>query len=133
MPALSKKATPEQIEAHKTALLKAVQTDRQGVKQGNIFTVEHSNAIREIVKQEFQGAKKAKLRNAVFEAENKAVPVRVNVAYPASQEQLEMPPALLLALPELPKQLRYRFVGQNLLLVDRENFLIVDFMTNALP
>lgn len=133
IPALPKKATPEQIESHKAALLKAVQADRQGLKQGHIFTVENADAIRAIVKREFQGAEKTRLRTAVFEAENKAVPVRVNVAYPPSQEQLEMPPALLLALPELPKQLRYRFVGQNLLLVDRENFLIVDFMTNALP
>jgi len=28
---------------------------------------------------------------------------------------------------------RYRFVGHNFLLVDRENGLIVDYMTNALP
>jgi hypothetical protein len=44
-----------------------------------------------------------------------------------------MPPSLLLALPQLPKQVRYRFVGTSLLLVDRENHLIVDYMTNALP
>jgi hypothetical protein len=28
---------------------------------------------------------------------------------------------------------RYRYVGRSLLLVDRENGLIVDFMTDALP
>ena len=44
-----------------------------------------------------------------------------------------MPPTLLLKLPQLPKQLRYRFVNRNLLLVDRENGLIVDYMTNAIP
>jgi hypothetical protein len=44
-----------------------------------------------------------------------------------------MPPTLLLRLPHLPKQIRYRFVGPNLLLVDRENGLIIDFMNNALP
>jgi hypothetical protein len=44
-----------------------------------------------------------------------------------------MSPALLLKLPQLPKQLRYRFVNRNLLLVDRENGLIVDYMLDALP
>ena len=44
-----------------------------------------------------------------------------------------MAPTLLLRLPQLPKQLRYRFVGHNLLLIDRENGLIVDYMTKALP
>jgi hypothetical protein len=46
---------------------------------------------------------------------------------------LEMPATLLLRLPQLPKQVRYRFVGRNMLLVDRENGLIVDYMTNAVP
>lgn len=44
-----------------------------------------------------------------------------------------MPPTLLLNLPQLPKQVRYRFVGRNLLLVGRENGLIVDYLTGALP
>jgi hypothetical protein len=57
----------------------------------------------------------------------------VNGVYPETAELLEMPPSLLLVLPKLPKQVRYRFVGNNLLLVDRENHLIVDYMTNALP
>jgi hypothetical protein len=44
-----------------------------------------------------------------------------------------MPPTLLLKLPQLPKQVRYRFVNRHMLLVDRENGLIVDYMLNALP
>jgi hypothetical protein len=57
----------------------------------------------------------------------------VNAVYPEKSELLEMPPSLLLVLPQLPKQVRYRFVGTNLLLVDRENHLIIDYMANALP
>jgi hypothetical protein len=38
-----------------------------------------------------------------------------------------------LKLPELPKQVKYRFVGRNLLLVDSENGLIVDYMPDAFP
>ena len=44
-----------------------------------------------------------------------------------------MPPTLLLRLPQLPKQVKYRFVRNNLFLVDRENALILDFMTEVLP
>src|SRR6185369_6601344 len=73
------------------------------------------------------------LKKKVYEAENKNVKVGVNTAYPESAEQVEMPPNLLQALPQLPKQVRYRFVGTYLLLVDRENNLIVDYMTDALP
>jgi hypothetical protein len=45
---------------------------------------------------------------------------------------MEMPPQLLLALPQLPDELQYRFVGEHLLLVDKESGLILDFMTNAI-
>ena len=82
---------------------------------------------------EMKGRERREFRETVFEAETKGVPVKVNAAYPESKELTEMPPSLLLALPQLPKQVRYRFVGTNLLLVDRENNLIIDYMPRALP
>src|SRR5688500_9907008 len=133
LPKLPKKATPEQIEAHKAALLKSVQAARIGAKRGDIFTADAAVMIRGLLKAEFKGRDRRELRTAVFEAETKGVPVKVNAAYPESKELMEMPPSLLLALPQLPKQVRYRFVGTNLLLVDRESNLIIDYMTNALP
>lgn len=133
LPKLSKKATPEQIEQHKASLLRAVQGARVGAKHGDVFTPEASAVIRRIIKAEMQGRDRREFREAVFEAETKGVPVKVNAAYPESKELTEMPPSLLLALPQLPKQVRYRFVGTNLLLVDRENNLIIDYMPRALP
>jgi len=133
LPALSKQATAEEIAAHKSALLKKVLAARKGATRGEIFTVESEKAIRLIISAHFKGRDAAELRKEVAEAENKTVPVRVNAVYPEAAELLEMPPKLLLALPELPKQVRYRFVGNNLLIVDRESHLIVDYMTNALP
>ena len=133
LPKLPKKATPEQIEAHKASLLKSVQAARVGAKHGDIFMPDASNMIRGILKAEFKGRERRELRSSVFEAETKGVPIKVNAAYPESKELVEMPPSLLLALPQLPKQIRYRFVGTNLLLVDRESNLIIDYMTNALP
>jgi hypothetical protein len=133
MPALSKQATAEAIAAHKAALLKNVLAARKGAVRGQIFTPEAEKAIRTIIATHYSGRDSMELRKEVAEAENKTVPVKVNAVYPEAAELLEMPPKLLLALPELPKQVRYRFVGNNLLIVDRENHLIVDYMTNALP
>jgi hypothetical protein len=130
---LPKDATAEQIENHKISFQKAVQSARSNSKQGDIFTPAAAQAIRKIIKNEFKGKDRLELRQAVFEAETAGVPVKINYPYPDSKEQIEMPPTLLLALPQLPKQLRYRFVGKNFLLVDRENGLILDYMTNALP
>lgn len=130
---LPKKATKEQIQTHHDALLKGVQQVRTGAKQGDIFTPEASAIVRQMIKDEFKGRDRADLRARVFEAENKGVRVKVNVEYPQSKEIMDMPPQLLLTLPQLPKELKYRLVGEYLLLVDRQNEMIVDYMTNALP
>jgi hypothetical protein len=134
MPKLSKEAKPEEIQTHKKLFQERVRTSRVNAKHGDMFTPETAALFRAIIKDEFKGKERVELRESVLkESENKAVPIRINYAYPESQEQLEMPPTLLLRLPPLPKQLRYRFVGRNMLLVDRENGLIIDFMTNAIP
>ena len=134
MPKLSKEAKPEQIETHKKQLQESVRAARTGAKQGDIFTPEAAALVRSIIKEEFKGKDRVELRKAVLvEAEVKSVPLRVNYPYPEVKEQLEMPPTLLLKLPQLPKQIRYRFVGHNMLLVDRENGLIIDYMANAIP
>ncbi|HEY0076999.1 MAG TPA: hypothetical protein VGB73_00010 [Pyrinomonadaceae bacterium] len=133
LPKLPKESTPEQIQAHKTAFESRVRAARAGARRGQIFTRDAERYIRSTIKKEFKGKERRELRAAVLEAETKRVPLRVNYTYPESQEMVEMPPTLLLKLPQLPKQLRYRFVGRNMLLVDRENGLIVDYMLKALP
>ena len=133
LPKLPKDATPEQIKAHKTSFEQVVRKARVGAKQGDLFSPDIANYIRTLIRTEFQGQKLKELREEIMEAETQGVPVRVNYTYPESKELTQIPPTLLLKLPQLPKQVRYRFVGPNMLLVDRENGLIVDYMTNALP
>lgn len=134
MPRLSDEAKPEEIQTHKQQFQDRVRAARAGAKPGDLFTPEAARLIRAIIKDEFKGRERVELRDTVLrESDTKAVPLRVNYPYPDSQELLEMAPTLLLRLPQLPKQVRYRFVGRNLLLIDRENGLIVDYMANALP
>ena len=133
MPKLPKDAKPEQIEAHKMALQKSVQAARASAKPGDLFQPVLAAHIREVIKSEMPARVKQEVRETVSESEVKVVTLRVNQPYPESQEMLEMPPTLLLRLPQLPKQMRYRYVGRNMLLMDRENGLIVDFMPDALP
>jgi hypothetical protein len=133
LPKLSKDSTAEQIEAYRKSFEEALRAARAGAKPGDIFNTAGSDYIRRTLKTEFDRKDKAELRKIVFEAENKDVPMRVNYPYPESKELTEMPPTLLLKLPQLPKEVKYRFVGRNLLLVDRDNNLIIDYMTNALP
>lgn len=133
LPKLSESAAPEQIEAHQTALRKAVLAWRVNARQGGLFTQSASALIRKIIKAEFKGYDGAEIRQAVFDADTKGVPVKVNVVYPESKELVEMSPALLLTLPQMPKELRYRYIGRSLVIMDRDVGIIVDFMKDALP
>ena len=134
MPKLSKEARAEEIAVHKKQLQESVRAARAGAKHGDIFTPEAAALVRATIKDEFKGKDRVELLKTVLvESEVKALPLRVNYPYPETKEQLEMPPPLLLRLPQLPKQVRYRFVGDSMLLVDRENGLILDYMTGALP
>lgn len=133
LPKLPKDATPEQIDANKEALQKLIQKARINAKQGNMFTQSATQLIRSIIKREFKGYERAEIRQAVFEADTKGVPIRVNEPYPDAKELVEMSPPLLLALPQLPKELRFRYIGRSLVVMDRDNALILDYMKDALP
>ena len=133
LPKLSKDSTAEQLETYRKNFEERVRAARAGAKRGDIFNTTGSEYIRRTLRTELERKDKAELRKIVFEAENKDVPMRVNYPYPENKEFTEMPPTLLLKLPQLPKELKYRFVGKNLLLVDRDNNLIVDYMVNGLP
>lgn len=133
LPKLPKDATQEQIKAHKTSFETLVRSARPDAKQGDIFTPDIVAHIRSTIRNLYTGEKLATLREEIMEAETAGVAIRVNYTYPESKELTQIPPTLLLKLPQLPKQVKYRFVGRHMLLVDRENGLIVDYMLNALP
>ena len=139
LPKLSKDATPQQIETYRESFEAGVRNARAGAKRSDIFNHDGSDYIRRTLKANFTGKDRVELREIVFDGEAtpplamKAVKVRVNYPYPDQVEFVEMPPTVLLNLPQLPPEVKYRFVGHNLLLIDSDNNLILDYMTNALP
>jgi hypothetical protein len=133
IPKLSKEATPEQIEAYRKTLEESMRNARKGAKRGDIFLPEVGAYIRRTLKKEFQGKDRKEIRDIAFETELTGVVLRVNYPYAQSAEMSEMPATLLAKLPRLPNELRYRFVGHNIILVDRESNLIIDFMPDAVP
>jgi hypothetical protein len=133
-PKLSKDSTPEQIQAAESALVEALRTGRAGAKAGDIFTPDIAQYIRTTLKREFKPDEKKEIRKVVLDKEtNIPVTLRVNYPYPDPKEFVEMPATLLLKLPQLPKEVKYRYVNRNLILIDTDNNLIVDYMINALP
>ncbi len=62
-----------------------------------------------------------------------SVRVAVNATYNDHAPFSSMPPTLLLKLPQLPEEVRYRFVGRDLILRDTEANVILDFIKDAVP
>ena len=133
LPKLSKDSTPEQIESYRKSFEEQMRASRAGAKDGDLFRAGVATYIRKTLRTEFQGKDRVELRDIVFDEATAGVPVRVNYPYPEQKEIVEMPATLLAKLPQVPKELRYRFVGRKLLLVDRDNNLIIDYMADALP
>jgi hypothetical protein len=59
--------------------------------------------------------------------------VGVNDRYPDSIPRSTMPPEVLQVLPKMPEELEYRFVGDNLIILDPHAHLVVDYVPAALP
>jgi hypothetical protein len=121
------KESREQIRAR-------VQANRSDAKQGNIFGGEVGTYFRRQISSVMQGPEGGRVRASLRRSEPvKPTPLRVNQPYPAGLALQSMPPTLLQKLPKLPKELEYRIVGHNLVLLDTEPNLVVDVLPNALP
>ena len=104
LPKLSKDSTPEQITAHKKGFEGAVRAARVGAKAGQVFTADAAEYIRRLIRTEFKGPERDEVKETILEADTTGVPLRVNYPYPETKEFSEIPPTLLLKLPNCPKK-----------------------------
>jgi len=133
-PKLAKDSTPEQIQAAENAFVAGLRESRAGARPGDLFTADIAQYIRTTLKREFTPTEKKEIKKVILDKETEIpVPLKVNYPYPDPKEFVEMPATLLLKLPPLPKQLKYRYVGHTLMLLDTDSNLIIDYMLNAIP
>ena len=127
LPKLPDKATAEQIAAHRKALADLMRKERAGAKQGDIFETDSGLLLVHTIQQHLDGPEGAEMKAAIRDQAPRSVPLRVNDTYPDDAPKSLMPPGLLLQLPQLPKDVEYRFVDRHLILLDVEAGLIVDY------
>jgi hypothetical protein len=124
-----------QIVEHQHALAGKIAAARRDARQGDIFTHEVAERFRKIIHSAFRGPEGRSAREAIRQDDPSKVirRLRVNDVFPEGVPLTTMPPSLLLKLPELPRELAYRFVGPDLTLIDTKARLIVDLIPNAIP
>ena len=133
LPKLSKESTPEQIDKHQRALTQMLQDARKDAKPGDLFTPESQVVFKKLLAKVFGGPDGAALKASVMD-ENPGVPsLKVNDRYPDNVPVSTIPPQVLEGLPKLPEEMEFRFVGNDLILMDTHAHMIADFVKNAFP
>jgi hypothetical protein len=126
--------SPEKLADKQQDLAAKARGSRPDAKQGDIFAPEIADYFRHQIFSALAGHHGRKIRASLRHAEPVAdLTLQVNQVYPQGIPRQSMPPTLLAKLPKLPKELEYRIVGRNLLLLDTAPGLLVDFVPNAIP
>lgn len=130
---LSKEATPEEIDRHQRELARLIEKLRLKAQPGDVFTKEIRAYFRRQMLKAFAGPEGRKLKRSIMDENPGPIKLRVNGRYPDTVPLSTMPPQVLAALPKLPQQLEYRFIGDRLILLDVPAHLIIDYIEGALP
>lgn len=133
LPKLPDKATPQQLDAHQRLFGPLIQKARGSSKQGEIFTPDMQALVRRITRKSFSGLDGKQMVSSILDENPVGLKITVNGRYPDNVPLSTMPPDLLAALPKLPTEFEYRFVGDRLILLDKHAHLIVDWVDNVLP
>ena len=127
LPNLPKQSTPEQVDRHQRALGSLIQTARREARPGELFAPSMEARVKRILGEVLAGPEGKSVKASIMD-ENPGVPrIVVNERYPSSVPLSTMPHPVLAALPKLPEELEYRFLGTRLILLDTHADIIVDF------
>lgn len=124
-----KTESADKITEYQRELAAKIRELRPQAQQGDIFTPETADLFRRLIASSLNGPDGEKIRKSYQHAEPAAIRgirLEVNQIYPDGVPLQSMPPSLLLNLPSLPKELEYRFVGREIVLLDVPASLIVD-------
>ena len=132
LPKLPKDATPQQVDRDQRAIAQLVVQERLDAKQGDFFAAGMQTYVRALLAEVFKGPAGAEAWKAVHDEPHPVRPV-VNKRYPDEVPLSTMPPLVLARLPRLAAELEYRFVNNDLILMDVHAHIILDYVANAMP
>ena len=123
-----------QVAENQEQMAQRLRQVRSGAKQGDIFTPDIAAYFRRQVALALSGTQGEGIRASLRHSEPKtSFEPKVNERYPDGIPLQSTPASLLQNLPELPKELQYRFVGHALVLHDVGPNVIVDFIPDVFP
>ena len=133
LPKLPDKATPQQIDNNQRTFEKLMRQERMSVKRGDIFTPDAEPVIRRLLASVFGGPDGKQLKASIMDENPVGLKLTVNGRYPDTVPISSVPPQVLQTLPALSEDMEYRFIGDNLILLDSHAHIVADFIPNAFP
>jgi hypothetical protein len=133
VPPLRVTADAQEIARTSDAIARAVTRARRNARSGQFFDAAAAAGIRKRLAAALASTDEVGIRALLEEDMTTFRDVRVHSRYPVGFTLPTMPATLLQALPVLPPQLEYRFIGRALILRDVDAALIVDYLPDALP
>lgn len=133
LPKLPKEATPQQIDKNQRLLEQRLREARKSAKQGDIFTPEARPVIKRLLAAVFAGPDGKQLKASIMDENPVGISITVNGRYPDTVPISTVPPDVLQTLPALTEDMEYRFVGDNLILLDAHAHVVADFIADAIP
>lgn len=135
-PDLERTKQPQEIVTAEKSIGHNVRTARASAKPGDIFTPATQAMFKRLLRPPLAKGADAADNKAIIKddaPQPKEVAFKVNGEYPKGAPLSTVPPDVLRALPQLPEDIQYRFVGRHLILYDAKANLIIDYMFNAMP
>ena len=127
LPPLKVTTDADEIERFERRLGDRIRRAR-GSRRGQIFSGPMESQVKGMMLARVDPATIA----AIMEDGPGEVDIDVNETYAKKHALATMPPNLLLLLPDLPKDLEYRFVGRRLVLRDARANIIIDEIPHAI-
>jgi len=128
LPPLTVTDDPADIRRAERALAKRIRKARETARPGDIFSPDITDEFRKALRRETN----ANTWAVIMDDNPGTFPVRVNGAYPRKQPLSSVPSNILAALPRLPDDVEYRFVGRHLILLDIRARVILDRIPYAI-
>ena len=128
LPRLKVTDDPAEILAAETALAERIRKARAGAKGGDIFSSQIRRAFRRGLSSEINNG----ICEAIADDNPGEFHFKINGTYPKQQPVSPMPPSILAAMPRLPEDVMYRFLGRDLILHDTRANVILDKIDDAI-
>jgi len=133
LPKLPEDATPQQIDRHQRLFERRMREARKSAKPGDLFTPEARPVIVRLLAAVFEGEQGKALKASIMDENPTDLTHTVNGRYPDTVPLSTVPPEVLQTMPKLTEDMEYRFIGDDLILLDTHAHVIADYIEDALP